>query len=215
MNRNAKPVRRNAHLQYHRWCYVLLAVLSVLIWTTVFQNLAKPAKNEKVGIVFFGQELDASALHAELSSAIGDLTDQKIEYVDVFQTMDAGNQLGSVLMARSYDYDLLVLSGETMDHLHAYGFFAPLPEQLPQSLKALPTYSQTEDGITAQYGLEAYRPGSQSRFSAFCSGDRTYYIFMSKESVNLAGLNGKGNPEDDAALRVLEYLLEEDYGTEN
>lgn len=215
MSRNAKSVHRSAHLQYHRWCYVLLVILSVLIWTTVFDSLAKPAKNEKVGIVFFGEELDASALHAELSAATKDLTDQKIEYVDVFQTMASGSQLGSVLMARSYDYDLLVLSGEMMDNLHAYGFFAPLPEQLPQSLKALPTYSQTEDGVTAQYGLKAYGPGSQNRLSAFCSGDKTYYIFLSKESVNLAGLNGKGNPADDAALRVLEYLLEEDYGTEN
>ena len=65
------------------------------------------------------------------------------------------------------------------------------------------------------YGLEIYSPGKQNRFSAFFSGEQTYYVFLSKESVNLAGLNGKGNNADDAALRILSYLLEEPYGSEN
>ena len=92
--------------------------------------------------------------------------------------------------------------------MSAYGFFLPLPDN---TWKDIPKYSQEKDGETVAYGLEIYTPGSQNRFSAFCSGDQTYYVFLSKESVNLADLNGNGTQTDDAALRLLEYLLEEPY----
>lgn len=206
-NPNA-DTRWTTHLHYHWWKYVLLAVLSVIIWTSVFDTLAKPARNEKVGIVFFGDALDVPALHAELSAAIGNLTQQEIGYVDVSQTFADAEHLGSILMARAYDYDLLVLTAETVDMLSAYGFFSPLPDDW----KDTPTYCQETNGVSTAYGLEIYRPGSQNRFSAFCSANETYYVFLSKESVNLAALNGNGIANDDAALQVLNYLLEETNG---
>lgn len=205
MRKNQTDSRWTVHLQYHWWQYVLLTVLSIMIWTAVFDGLAKPARNEKVGIVFFGDTLDVTALHADLSAAIDSLTQQQIAYVDVSQTIADPGHLGTILMARTYDYDLLVLPAETVDMLSAYGFFSPLPD----NWKDIPTYSQEKDRTPVAYGLEIYRPGSKNRFSSFCSGEQTYYVFLSKESVNLASLNGNGAPTDDAALRVLEYLLEE------
>lgn len=203
----------NTHLHYHWWKYVILTILSIAIWTSVFDTLQKPDRNEKVGIVFFGDSLDAPALHADLWAAMDELTQQEITYVDVSQTFADYEYLGQILMARTYDCDLLILPAELVDKLSAYGFFMPLPE----SFKDIPTYSQEKDGQTVAYGLEIYSPGSQNRFSSFCSGEQTYYIFLSKESVNFAGLNGKGTQTDDAALRILEYLLEEPYvsGEEN
>lgn len=195
------------HLHYHWWKYVLLTVLSIAIWSAVFDTLARPAKNEKVGIVFFGDALDVTALHADLTAAIANLTEQEIAYVDVYQTFADYEHLGQVLMARVYDSDLLILSAEFVDMLSAYGFFMPLPD----TPKDIPTYSQEKDGRNVAYGLEIYSPGSKNRFSAFCSGEQTYYVFLSKESVNLAGLNGIGKKTDDAALRILTYLLEEPY----
>lgn len=209
MDKNHTNTHVTTHLQYHWWKYVLLAVISIMIWTAVFDTLAKPAKNEKVGIIFFGDALDATGLHAELSAVMGSLTQQEITYVDVSQTIVDYEQLGAVMMARSYDYDLLVLTAETVDRLSAYGFFSPLPNDWND----IPTYSQEKDGNTVAYGLEIYRPGSQNRFSAYCSGEQTYYVFLSKDSVNLACLNGNGAPEDDAALQMLKYLLEEPYGS--
>lgn len=205
MRRKQTDNRWATHLQYHWWQYVLLAVLSVMIWTAVFDGLAKPARNEKVGIVFFGDTLDVTALHTDLTDAIDSLTQQEIAYIDVSQTIADRTHLATLLVARTYDYDLLVLTAEAVDMLSAYGFFSPLPD----NWKDIPTYSQEKDGTSVAYGLEIYRPGSQNRFSSFCSGEQTYYVFLSKESVNLAGLNGNGAPSDDAALRMLEYLLEE------
>jgi len=140
-----------------------------------------------------------------LTDAIDSLTQQEIAYIDVSQTIADRTHLATLLVARTYDYDLLVLPAEAVDMLSAYGFFSPLPD----IWKDIPTYSQEKDGTSVAYGLEIYRPGSQNRFSSFCSGEQTYYVFLSKESVNLAGLNGNGAPSDDAALRMLEYLLEE------
>lgn len=207
---NAKSNRRwSAHLAYHWWKYLILTVASVMLWTSVFDTLAKPARNEKVGIVFFGDKLDVKGLHADLSGAVDDLTEQTITTVDVSQTIADSEQLGQILMARSYDCDLLILSASYVDQLAAYGFFMPLPEDTWE----YPTYTQEKDGMPVAYGLEIYRPGSQNHFSSFCSGSETYYVFLSKESVNLAGLNGNGNEADDAALRILEYLLEEPNGS--
>ena len=208
MSKNKTDPRLSSHLYYHWWKYVLLAVLSIVIWTAVFDTLARPARNEKVGILFFGDSLDVTALHADLSAVMDDLTQQEVSYVDVSQTFADYEHLGQLLTARTYDYDLLVLSAEQVDKLSAYGFFLPLPDN---TWKDIPKYSQEKDGETVAYGLEIYTPGSQNRFSSFCSGEQTYYVFLSKESVNLAGLNGNGTQTDDAALRILEYLLEEPY----
>ncbi len=209
MSKNKTDARLSYHLHYHWWKYVLLTVLSIAIWSAVFDTLAKPAKNEKVGIVFFGDALDVTALHTDLSAVIDDLTQQEIRFIDVSQTFADRDHLGQILMARSYDSDLLILPAELVDNLSAYGFFIPLPD----TPKDIPTYTQETDGETVAYGLEIYSPGNQNRFSSFCSGEQTYYVFLSKESVNLAGLNGNGDPTDNAALRILEYLLEEPYVT--
>lgn len=209
MGKHKADARWTTHLHYHWWKYVLLAVLSIMIWSWVFDSLAKPDKNEKVSIVFFGEGLDSQALHADISAAMDDLTQQKIRFVDISQTFADKNHLGQILMARTYDSDLIILPGELVDHLSAYGFFMPL-DHLP---KDIPTYTQEKDGETVVYGLEIHSPTSQNRFSSHCSGEQTYYVFLSKESVNLAGLNGNGSPADDAALQILTYLLEEPYGT--
>ena len=207
MDKNKTDTRLSPHLHYHWWKYVLLVVLSVAIWTSVFDTLARPAKNEKVGIVFFGDSLNVSALYADLQSAVQEITEQKITCLDVSQTFADHTHLGQILMARAYDCDLLILPAELVDKLSAYGFFMPLPE-IP---KDIPVYTQEKDGETVAYGLEIYKPGNQNRFSSFCSGEQTYYVFLSKESVNLAQLNGNGTQTDDAALRILEYLMEEPY----
>lgn len=209
MGKTNTDTRLSSHLHYSWWQYVLLAVLSIAIWTAVFDTLAKPAKNEKVGIVFFGDGLDTPGLYTDLWAAKDGLTDQKITFLDVSQTFADYEHLGQLLMARAYDCDLLILSKEHMDQLSAYGFFMPLPDLW----KDIPTYTQEQDGQPVAYGLEIYSPGSQNRFSAYCSGEQTYYVFLSKESVNLAGLNGNGSANDDAALQILNYLLEEPDGS--
>ena len=207
MSKHKTDTRFTAYLHYHWWKYVLLIILSVAVWTAVFDTLAEPAQNEKVGIVFFGEGLDVSALHTDLSGAVGSLTEQEIARIDVSETFADYQHLGQLLMARTYDCDLLILPAELVDRLSAYGFFVPLTE----TPKDIPVYTQEKDGETVAYGLEIYKPGKQNRFSSFCSGEQTYYVFLSKESVNLAGLNGNGMQTDDAALRILEYLMEEPY----
>ena len=209
MGKHKTDAHWTTHLHYHWWKYVILAMLSIMIWSWVFDTLAKPAKNEKVSIVFFGEGLDSQALHADLSAAKNDLTQQKIRFVDVSQAFADRDHLGQVLMARTYDSDLMILPAELVDHLSAYGFFMPLSDPP----KDIPAYTQETDGETVVYGLEIYSPASQNRFSSYCSGEQTYYVFLSKESVNLAGLNGNGSQTDDAALQILTYLLEEPYVT--
>ncbi len=205
MARRGSDNRRwSTYLQYHWWKYLLLAVISAAVWTAVFDSLARPDRNEKVGIAFFGDGLDVQGLHDEVSGAIERLTDQQISVVDVEQVIVDRDLLGSAVTARSYDCDLLVLTADTADLLPAHGFFCPIPDDWED----VSVYSQERDGVSTAYGVKICGPGAANRFSRFCRDDSIYYVFLSRESVNLAGLNGQGSLSDDAAMRVLEYLME-------
>ena len=56
-----------------------------------------------------------------------------------------------------------------------------------------------------QYGIMI---SANSRFNTYCAGDEPYYLFFNSNSVNLGGLFEKGQLEDDAAMRIFEYLIE-------
>ena len=62
MRRKQTDNRWATHLQYHWWQYVLLAVLSIMIWTAVFDGLAKLEENgdvSKVGKFVYPSPSDA------------------------------------------------------------------------------------------------------------------------------------------------------------
>ena len=135
MQKNNADTNWTSHLHYHWWKYVVLTALSVLIWGYVFDTLAQPEKNENIGIVFFGDGLDTAALHQELSAVTEDLTTQKITRFDISKTFADYEHLGQILMARTYDCDLLILSADQVDMLSAYGFFMPLAENWKDVLR--------------------------------------------------------------------------------
>ena len=79
-----------------------------------------------------------------------------------------------------------------------------MTEQVLAHFQEAEPMSELYEGAPAICGFVLPEQGS---FDAFHPEEDVCYIFPSAESVNFDGLNGKGLPGDDCALRIMEYLL--------
>lgn len=194
------------HFRNCFWIYLMIVLLVVAFWTTVFDNLASPASNEKVSIFFIGPGLDSSALEQALFAQIQDLTQQPIRQitVDAINTMDQTAAV-QLLSTRIYDIDLIILPGEMLKDFPVSTFFPEIPQEKLALYLSQPRYFCEAE---VPYGILLYDAEENSRFGKFCVGNDDYYAFFSSRSVNLGGLLGTGEMQNDAALAILKYLLE-------
>ena len=114
------------HLQYSWWKYLLVILLPILLWCSVFDVLAKPKENERLHILFVGNDLDAVSLQQTLEEAIPTLTDQKIKEVKVVTELAAGEIYGQKMTTYSYEFDLIIVSQSFMRD-NTGQFFRRLP----------------------------------------------------------------------------------------
>lgn len=194
------------HLQRSLWIYLLIAVVVIAFWVTVFDILASPADNEQVSILFIGPELDSAALEEELTAKIESLTEQPIRQinVDVVNTRDH-SVIAQLLATRGNDTDLIILPGEMLKDGSWGSYFPELPREKLDPLLAEPSYYYEEE---VPYGILLGSGEGDSRFGAFYPGDDACYVFFGSRSVNLGGLFSVGAETDDAALAIVKYLLE-------
>ena len=201
------------HLQYCWWMYIGIALAAVFLWTSVFLNLAKPASNERIGLFLCTNAVDTTGLEKDISDILEGLTEQEIKQFRVNQMLLSEADVGSVLTARSFDCDLIFIQQSFLREGMAVYHFAPLPmEQIGELLPNHQFYSDKLENVQNTYGILIGGKGVHNRFTQYYTGEEAVYVFLSRESVNLGGLNEKGYPEDDAALRLLLYLLEETNG---
>lgn len=194
------------HFQYHWWKYLLVVLLPILLWCAVFDAAAKPKQNERLRVLFIGQGLDVQALQDDLSTRLSQMTGQRIKEITVSQTVTNGVPIGELLTARQFSYDLVILAADEMPDAVGQNFFAPLPAALTDRLSQGTPYTETAEDEEISYGFVL---SEESRFSAYLTKQDGCIVFFSKESVNVAALNGKGNADDDAAICAAEFLLEE------
>ena len=196
------------HLQYSWWKYLMVILLPILLWCSVFDVLAKPKDNERLHILFVGDGLDAIALRQTLEEALPDLTQQEIKEVKVTTDYAAGEIYGQKLTTYSYEFDLIIVSQSFMRD-NTGQFFRRLP------MDGLPGYEQgklytekVEDGAyTAPFGFVLWEPGVKNNFGNFYSGNEICYLFFSTQSVNLYPLFGGSAEGDNAAVVALDFLM--------
>jgi hypothetical protein len=196
-----------AHVQHNWWKYLLVVMASVLLWSIVFDSLSAPAKNEKIQITFLGDGLNCAALEEHIFTALPDLTTQKIEKVAIENPVaEVNNDFYTVLATRVYGADLIIIEESLLTDDLCKTYFLPLPvEQLADYVSIGDLY--VENGVS--YGLLLNSDDGNGIFSEYYSGSQRVYLFIPHTSVNVAGIMGEGKPQDDAALRVISYLLEE------
>jgi len=196
------------HLQYSWWKYLLVILLPILLWCSVFDVMAKPKDNERLHILFVGNDLDAVSLQQTLEAAIPTLTDQKIKEVKVVTELAAGEIYGQKMTTYSYEFDLIIVSQSFMRD-NTGQFFRRLP------MDGLPGYETVklhrelvgEEEYEAPFGFVLWEPGVKNHFGTFYSGNEICYLFFSTQSVNLYPLFGGSAEGDNAAVAALDFLL--------
>lgn len=198
--------KRITHLWYSWWKYFLVLLCAFLLWMTVFDMLAAPEKNEKIQITYIGDNFLCEELNKALEQKMPELTEQHIKSVSVENPVNAESKdYYSVMATRAYGADLVIVEESAMTEDIGKTYFIPLPvEKLPEYLGSPAFY--TEDELP--YGILLYDGSTPNGFSQFYTGTQRCFLFITHTSVNAAGIMDRGNAEDDAALRIIMYLLE-------
>lgn len=198
------------HLQFNWWKYLLAFLLPILLWTGVFQSMATPGPTQRLNVLYVGQGLDAVALQQQLSAQLPTRTSQPIRSLTVDTASLDGNAYHSILSARSITYDMIIIEESSLVKNTGQSVFTRLTQELlAQFPNAVPYTEEIEDGSTLTFGLVVYDGTGNNRFSACYQGDQRCLLFISPYSENFNALNENGVTGNDAALKAVQYLLEE------
>ena len=193
------------HLQYNWWKYLLVILLPVIIWSTVFEQMEKPASNARLRVLYVGDGLDSPGFQQELTLQLSELSTQVLQEITVTQVSPVGISYTEYLTARCFDYDLLILSPDWCPEGIGQAVFSRIPTALLASFPSSEVYTEVVEESDLPY---AFVLPETSPFYSFSSDKgRPCLLFPSPESVNLGGKNGKGDLGDDAALQAMRYLL--------
>lgn len=200
--------KSGSHFMYHWWKYLLVLMVSVMIWMIVFDSLAAPQKNEKIRISYFGEKLACEQMEVDLFQMLPTLTDQNIQKVSIENPVgEIDADYHAVLTTRVYGADFIIIEENVLAETVGDTYFLPLPvDALADRMPELTFYTEND----VPYGI--LLNGSDTVFSHYYSGSKKCYLFITHTSVNMAGIMGSGSAEDDAALQLIAYLLEEKNG---
>lgn len=193
------------HLQYNWWKYLLVVLLPIIIWLTVFEQMAKPANNARLHVLYVGEGLDSQSLQQELTHQLSQMSKQALQEITVTQVSPIGISYTEYLTARCFDYDLLILSPDWCPEGIGQAVFSRIPAALFASFPSSDVYTEVVEESDLPY---AFVLPETSPFYSFSSNKgKPCLLFPSPESVNLDGKNENGNLGDDAALQAMRYLL--------
>lgn len=193
------------HLQYNWWKYLLVVLLPIIIWLTVFEQMAKPANNARLHVLYVGEGLDSQSLQQELTHQLSQMSKQALQEITVTQVSPIGISYTEYLTARCFDYDLLILSPDWCPEGIGQAVFSRIPAALFASFPSSDVYTEVVEESDLPY---AFVLPETSPFYSFSSNKgKPCLLFPSPESVNLDGKNEEGNLGDDAALQAMRYLL--------
>ncbi len=206
-----------SHIQYTWILYLLFAVAAILIWSMVFQGFLQLEQNEQVGVIFYSEGWNSHELYVHLSDNIGSITEQDIKKISVEQC--AANK--SVLLERlgtdMYSRDIMVIEESLLDNSTQLqltvdiekAFYALDRERLDAVFGDIEVnYLVINDKSYGIY-LNDASDGVTTNFEKFYSGEDTFVLFFSRETVNIDCMNEKGQSGDGAAIDLVKYLLKE------
>ena len=193
------------HLAYNWWLYIVVAVLVLVLWLSLFSRLAQPNNNEQINITYIGTSFDHLKLQSDLYDELPERTEQNIKKISVENAViDGEYDLNTLLRARlAGNCDFVIIEGSIIEEyeIDLASYFAQLDiasfERIFGDIEAV----TTDDKI---FGLLC---NSGTKMDNYYSGKNTCKIFFNKNSVNLSNLFG-GKVEQDAAVQVIKYLTE-------
>lgn len=198
------------HLQMNWWKYLLIILLPVIMWCSIFNAMTASHTTERVNVLYLGEGLDSATLQQQLAEALPQLTRQAISAVAVDTMVLRDNYSGTLLTARCFDYDILILQQDYMAENIGQGVFTRLTQQMLSQFPNARLYTeQTEDAGALAFGFVLYDGQGESPFARCYTGSQNCYLFISPYSENFDGLNESGAAGNDAALKAAQYLMGE------
>ena len=192
-------MRSKTFFRYFYWLYILILILTISIWTTIFDNLGKNKPYEEINIIYFGSDLDAGKLKYDLEVLSSDFVqDIKTVNIEVRKTEDYF--FYTLLSTKITTNDIILISEEYMNDYIGQSYF--------RTLINVNIDAKYYEESSIRYGIvlcdEEVR---ENKFSEYYTGEEKVYLFLSPESVNLGMLYNNGKKENDAAIKVAEYLV--------
>ncbi len=181
---------------------IIVLVLVVVFWLFAMTMVDKPSQDECLYITFVGKNFDNTSLETFFEEYISNNTNQELRELSVNAITDPDDySSGIALTVRAIgEADFIVYEEEYCKDID-YNFL-PLTNELLEEFSSYDTFDV--DGVP--YGIAI---PTNDNFSKFYKGESKCYAFITKVSENMAGLNGNGETENDAALIALKYLLGE------
>lgn len=196
------------HLQYGWWKYVAILVIPIILWSLVFSALGRIKPNERVNILILGEGVDCKALQSHLEQKIDQLTDQTIISIKVDSQRAKGEYFHQKMIANSIDYDIIVATEQEMPENFGQSYFYPMREIDQPGYENVTYYTEEIEDYTKTYGIELLDANQTNLFGTFYSGTGKCYAFFTTDTVNIYPVNQNSQPGNDAALKVLAYLLQ-------
>ncbi len=207
-----------SHIQYSWIAYVLIAAVVIIFWSVLFNAMSQPEDNEKISIIFYSEGWDSFSLSKHLQENKGDITAQPLKIVDVEQASVNKTILKSRIGTDMMSVDIMAIEQSLLDNstesditIRVEDCFYPLDTaKLEELFGDISVNYLTIDGKAYGFYLNDPDDGVKNRFEEFYTGDDTFLLFFSRNSVNLDRMNSLGNEGDLAAIDFVKYLLEID-----
>lgn len=197
----------------YRWPICLLGLVTlVFIVSTLWNQITKPDMNEKLSICFVGQNFNHEEAQSQLSQKPSPFTEQVLKELTVESLYhDNGTMLAEALTVRCIgETDFIILEDDYLFDQIGSRYFSEIPKDIAK-LYFPDAETYEEDGRI--YGIRVHSPddgGESSAFSKYYKGENACWLFFTVVSENTAGMNGKGNTADTAALDLAAYLWREE-----
>ena len=195
-----------SHLQYNWWKYLLIILLPIFFWCSIFSGSKAPAPEQRVSILYVGKGLDAQALEAQLKDVLPKLTRQPLSSITVTATEQVPSY--TTLDVRCFDYDILIFEESSMPEKVGQAVFVRLTDALVEQFPEAVRYEEEVSGVgVLTYGFSS-APVDSTALAACRTGTEHCFLFISPRSVNFDTLNENGRAGNDGALKAAQYLLE-------
>lgn len=194
------------HIQYSWWKYAAAILASVILWCSVFHGMTVPEGNQKLHILYVGEGLDCTGFKNSVAQVLPTVSEQEIQEIKVQQVQIYGMDAFKLLDSYTYQYDIIIISQSYFQENMGLSILSrAMTEQMLTYFREAEPMIELYEGKPAVCGFVMGKNAEQ--FYQYGTNSSICYIFPSSESVNFAGLNGKGTVADDCALRIMEYLL--------
>ena len=167
----------------------------------------KPQDNEKLSVLFVGDELDDEGLEKYL---IDNYKTEKIKDINVESILVNNTLYYDFLRAKTVEYDIVIISEKCMRPHTGRAIFELeiLPDRWGEDLPELEYYYEAVEGVEEElpFGFVICNGNAGNLFSEYYSGDERCYLFISPYSVNMNQVNKTGEAGDDFGIKVIRAL---------